>query len=930
MSSSDDDTATRPTRPGMSLPGHTSADTVVEGAINRTELERGQAIGRYTVLGVLGRGGMGVIYRAYDPELNRNVALKLLRVRRATPETAERARARMLREAQALARLSHPNVIAVYDAGTFADDVFITMELVEGESLGDWMERQSRTRDEILAVFIAAGHGLAAAHAAGLVHRDFKPSNVIVGHDGRVRVLDFGLAKAAGSDGDEPTPESEDSPQPRYPGALDSPLTQQGHIVGTPKYMAPEQLRGRRVDARSDQFGFCVALYHALTGGVPFQAQNLVELLEVMAAGAIREPAAERKLPAWLRRLLHRGLSYHPRDRYGSMDELLAELGRSRVTRRQLLTYAGGGVLAMAAVVFALLRPSAGAARCPAPESHLTAVWNPSVRERVHAEFVRTRRPHAAQTAARVISIIDDYAARWRQMRHQACVDTRERRARSAQLLDLRVSCLERRADQLAAMVALFGDAPSARLVDRAVTAAGKLAVLEDCEADAVLLSRVRPPEDAGTREMVAGLRKQLDAAQAAHRAGDYVRARALIAQLLPGAIATGYLPLVAEVRLLEGTVLDDVDARAAARTALEQAIRLASRSNHDQVEAQAWLQLLWLVGYRSGKYQDAERLRLAAEAAVARAGDKPRVRAQLLNNIAAVLYARGDYEGAGRHFAQALAIHERQSGRRADLVASILANLGMIRYRRGDYAAAADYHRRALASRRSNLGSEHPLVASSLNNLGIVAERQGNLAAARAHYTEALAIRERLLGKNHPKLAGLINNLGNVFFREGKLDRAAAHLRRALALKETQGRDHQRLTSTLDNLAQVQMKRGEHTAALALLERSLAIATARLPADHPDIAYTLTALGECQRVLGRHAAAVAALERALRLRQATTVPEVDLATTQFELARALWAKRAGRARALELAKAARQQFARAGARGREQLAQVQRWLSGR
>jgi len=925
--SHDDDSKTRPTRPAVGPTGE-GADTVVEAGIDREPLERGASIGRYTVLGVLGRGGMGVIYRAYDPELNRNVALKLLRVRKASAETAERARARMLREAQALARLSHPNVIAVYDAGTYEDDVFITMELVEGESLSAWLKKESRSREQLLDVFIAAGRGLAAAHDAGLVHRDFKPSNVMVGADGRVRVLDFGLAKAADNDSDV-RPTEEDPPRPRHPVSLDSPLTMKGHIVGTPKYMAPEQLRGRQVDPRSDQFGFCVALFVALTGKFPFPRDDLVGLLEAMYDGRIREDTGERKLPAWLKRALHRGLAYDPDDRFASMRDLLHELGRDRLKRRHLAMYVGLAVIALAVTMLALGGGQRRSSVCPAKKIYLTKVWNRGFAGEIRAAFRKTGRPHAETTASHVSTMLESYAERWRTMRHAACIDTRERRARSPQLFDRGVRCLDRRRDQLAALTRLFRDAPTAAVVDRAVSAVGQLGMISDCGVDALLANRVKPPRDRATRSAVEGLRRRLDATRLAYRAGRLRQARREVKQVVADAEATGYEPVVAETLLLRAQVGDSVEDLKGAEAALRRAIRLAAAHRYDRVEAQAWVQLLWLVGYRMADHQRAKAIALAAQSAVARAGGDPVLRGQLLNNLGSVSYSRGDYDAAEKAFRKALELRIASRGKDHPDVASVLVNLGLVYYKRGEYAKALEYHRRAYRIRARVLGKTHPLAANSLNNLGIVEERQGRQADARRHYLAALKVRERLLGPDNPKLAAVLNNLGNIAFKQADYELANKYFHRALVLKEkAYGPNHLRLTTTLDNLAEVHMKRGDPRGALVLLQRSLAISTAALPANHPDLAYTLTNLGSCYRELGKPARAIRALERALKLRRSEKLPAVLLAQTRFELARALWSRAAQRPRARKLGAGARVGFEKAGKPGAKQAVAVKQWLA--
>ena len=230
-------------------------------------LAKGETVDRFCILGPLGRGGMGRVYRAHDPRLGREVALKLLRY----PADAH-AQALLRREAQAMASLSHPNVVAIYDVGWATlvpggSTLFIAMELVEGETVKQWLRGQTRRFREIMAVFLEAGRGLVAAHRTGLIHRDFKPSNVVVGHDGRVRVLDFGIARAF----DRPIGPGE----PSACVELDHELSQNGMIVGTPAYMAPEQYRGQKVDERCDQYAFCVALWEAAYGCRPFVAQDL-------------------------------------------------------------------------------------------------------------------------------------------------------------------------------------------------------------------------------------------------------------------------------------------------------------------------------------------------------------------------------------------------------------------------------------------------------------------------------------------------------------------------------------------------------------------------------------------------------------------------------------------------------------------------------
>jgi len=288
-------------------------------------------LGRYVVTEKLGGGGMGVVYAAHDPELNRKIAIKLMPPVLSDSMSASEGRARLLREAQAMARLSHPNVIVIYDVGTFDEEVFIAMEHVEGSTLAEWMSQRKRPWREIASTFVQAGRGLAAAHAAGIVHRDFKPDNVLVDNDGRARVLDFGLARAAhaaaGTNG-EAAASTAAKAVSAGAGMLGNAVTEPGKLMGTPAYMAPEQLKGQQGDAWSDQFSFCVALYQALYGERPFVGETVAALLEQMEQKNIGQAPSAVRVPARIRKALLRGLSWEREARYESMDRLLHELTR--------------------------------------------------------------------------------------------------------------------------------------------------------------------------------------------------------------------------------------------------------------------------------------------------------------------------------------------------------------------------------------------------------------------------------------------------------------------------------------------------------------------------------------------------------------------------------------------------------------------------
>jgi eukaryotic-like serine/threonine-protein kinase len=315
-------------------------------------LDTGARLGRYLIIERVGSGAMGVVYGAYDPELDRKIALKLLKGSEVGREDA--GRARLLREAKAMARLAHPNVIAVHDVGIFDGQVFLAMEFLGGGTLKSWLGARPRHWREVRDAFVSAARGLAAAHAAGLVHRDFKPENVLLDRDGRPRVVDFGLAREAAAGAQEGTDAVGFAATAESSGNHLETLTRTGTIMGTPAYMAPEQIVGDATDERTDQFSFCVALYEALYGERPFHGESLLQLLHNVSEGDLEPVPENRAVPAWIRRAVLRGLKADPAQRWPSMAPLIAALEDDPAARHRRRLLAGAAfalVLASAVVV---------------------------------------------------------------------------------------------------------------------------------------------------------------------------------------------------------------------------------------------------------------------------------------------------------------------------------------------------------------------------------------------------------------------------------------------------------------------------------------------------------------------------------------------------------------------------------------------------
>jgi hypothetical protein len=301
----------------------------VVSATPQDQLEPGQLVSRYQIVRPIGAGGAGIVYEAFDPQLGRRIALKMVRPR--PGEAATMGAGRLLREARAMARLSHPHVVHVHDAGVFAGQVFVAMEHVDGGTMATWLAQASRSWRDIVQCFLEAGQGLAAAHAAGLIHRDFKPENVLIGNDGRARVTDFGLARAIDLDSAVPAHGAPMSPSSWRGSKELLTLTEAGALAGTPAYMAPEQFQHGRPDERTDQYNFCASLYAALygqwpCGGSSGQMMTLPELARRVITGEIETPPDSLGVPAAVFAVVRRGLSLSPLDRFGSIAELLAQL----------------------------------------------------------------------------------------------------------------------------------------------------------------------------------------------------------------------------------------------------------------------------------------------------------------------------------------------------------------------------------------------------------------------------------------------------------------------------------------------------------------------------------------------------------------------------------------------------------------------------
>ena len=812
-------------------------------------------VGRFTVIDRLGAGGMGVVYAAYDELLDRKVALKLLH----PAGLARGGDERLLREAQAMARLSHPNIVSVFEVASHGAQMVIAMEFVRGQSLDAWLAAEARDWRAVLPVLLAAGRGLAAAHRAGIVHRDYKPHNTLVGVDGGVKVADFGLARA--STATEPAPVSEVSSGRRM---LDMALTRDGAVVGTPAYMAPEQHAGQPCDERSDQFSFCVTAYQALYGSLPFPTSSLEALLVAIAASTCRPAPVGSPVPTWLRRAVLRGLAPDPAMRWPSMEALLDALARDpAVTRRRRVRTGLLGVgVGLLGLLGGWIASVYGPAVCPEGVAELRGVWDDERRRTVEAALLATRLPFAATTWAHLEQDLEGYATAWTDMLGDACESHRAGRQSDTQY-DLRMRCLEQRRTSLATLIEVLAHTDASSL-PAAALAGGALPPVATCgDLDALLTDPLRPPDDPATAPTVARVQAGLAQVRALEGTGLFARALAAADALAADAEATGHLPFVAELALYRGRSLL-AGPPEAADEALTAAFRAGLRSGHDDVAIEALARRIFVRGYRFGRREDALRDQETVLALLDRVEDDGRLRGEYLNNMGAVHLGLGEWAQAEGLFVAALAAKVAAFGPDAGELVYTQANLGTLRNDLSRTGAALAALRAALAVGDRAFGATHPTVLLVRANLGMAYLKHGRPRDAE----EALvAVREGAAARpdpDHVSLAFVEQQLGWLAVERRRPAAAVDHLLAAEARLQAAGGDPVASANIHVLLARCDALRGDREGALRHYHVARAALEGSVPRTHARWMELEGDLADIEASFGRHEQ-VLALARATR-----------------------------------------------------------------
>jgi len=917
--------------------------TVVGDEIPASELQnagliaRGRKIGRYVVVDKLGSGAMGTVYRAYDPELDRGIALKLVEIRTAQHSTPAEIRARIMREAQAIARVQHPNVVQVFDVGEIEHAVWVAMEFVDGLTLRNWLEDKTRSFAEILHTFVCAGEGLAAAHRADIVHRDFKPDNVMIGHDGRVRVLDFGLARAVSGPTTREGPSialeelqelEELQSVSREAAALEASLTAHGVVMGTPAYMAPEQHVGKPTSAAADQFAFCVTLWEAVYGQRPFRGDTHAAIAFAATRGKVAPPPSDRGVPKWLHTLLLRGLAPRPDERFADMKAVVAALETDPARRRRRIAIVTG--IAALGVVAAVARTTADPVEpCTSAAEHFDRVWDDARRTTVREAFVATGLGFANDAYDSATAVLDDWRERWISTHSEACRATHVHREQSAERLDLRMACLQHHLTEFEALVGVLETA-TAEVVTGAVDATGRLPSLLTCDDIDYLTARVPPPADPERAEQLDTLRAALATVTARVNAGAFTDRLAELDALETEVLALDYPPLSAHFFRLRGLVQTAVGDPIAGRTAWERSFALWLRSGDTREAALAATKLVHIIGHKLSKREDATRWIPIAQELAQGTGDPDTVLASLWSAEATMLSMHGDWTGSIELEKKVIAFWEKRDNSRPSLAVAY-GNHGNAEMMRGNLDVAAQLLRKALTLTQATYGARHPEVGATRAQLARVLSTARRFDEARPMFEEAIEILVEAEGEGSTRVASAMDGFGRVLRQQGELDAAVAMHRKALAAWRTAvGEDHPDVGVSLMHIGYTLAAKEDWAEAGKVFDEAEAVLRRGIGDDHPQLIYVANSRAAMLLELGRPADAIPIVERALTLDAVEQVDPTLVAETQFILAQALWHAERDRPRAMDLANKARDAYAAGSEMWAAELEEIETWLAAR
>jgi eukaryotic-like serine/threonine-protein kinase len=849
--------------------GDPSSGPDVRASRTPEPLAPGQRVGRYEIVELVGSGGAGKVYRALDPQLDRFVALKLLHTDPLAGLVPAERQARLLREARTLARLSHPNVVAAFDVGVHDGALFVAMEFIDRVSMRDWLA-EPRSLSEIVRVLVAAGSGLAAAHAADVCHRDFKPANVMISSDGRVRVVDFGLARVShvpahtrdtvdlrsGTAGLEITASARAMGDTERLPLEGLSLATATAFAGTPGFMAPEQLSGQEADARSDQFSYAVTAFLALTGVMPYSPSA-----QTGAGAHLAWPRApwHPKVGKRIRRVIERGLAADPSQRYPSLAAMVSALERAATARIHR-----GWTMALAATAATLTLAMAVArqqeeTRCDFDESALAGVWDAERRSAVERAFQATGRSNQADAFLRVSGRLDVFRDEWPRHRRQACEAIHQKGAPSERILALQTACLD---EALAGAKALV-DALSALKATDVDRVAGAIPPSPGVCSNTSALSEASEPASPELQAEIAEVDRQIAGITALIKAGFRDASAEAGRLLLERARATGHAATIAKATFMAARAnlmaAGTSQERTAAEELVKEGMRLAADSGQDRLLARMSTFHFYNLSYTQVRIEESQAMLPMVEALVSRVGHPTEPHLELL-------MGRSRIEIEHRRFSEALATLEEV--RR--LAPSAEDNVKVFGFQAG--------HDRAQ-----------------------IHIELGQFQAAVQAAQECVDGNREYFGPRHPRMLFALADLANAQSKAGLRDSFQETIAEARRIAATLPADEPRLKSVARAEGVGWEYLGECERALRPLNDALRLFTAAHGAEHPLTTGVLAHVGTCLAETGHIAEAVAAREQVLSNDRVNGAAPILVGEVAFDLAKLLWLDPKQRPRALAL-----------------------------
>lgn len=761
---------------------------------------------RYHILGDLGFGAMGDVRLAYDPMLERKVALKTLRPtwqRKSGEPVATRLahiERRLKREARSLAHLDHPHIVDVYDVGVHDGSLYIAMDFIRGQTLRAWSEfaTESKPWREISTIMLEVGRALAAAHDKGVIHRDFKPDNVMVDRTGSAQVIDFGIAL----DASDPCPELDEARSFEKSAEFDTAetecdtrLTGHGNVVGTPAYMAPEQREHQNYDGRVDQFAFCVTFFELLYGQRPFEGTTTAEELEAMARPPRVPPERQKSVPRWLHRILLRGLRYCPTQRHASMHALCdaIEAGWSEHDERKARQWRWALVLTCFAGLAWSWMAWGGliehARICGDGASHWRGTWNDDVAAQTKGAFLGTGLNYAEETWGLLQPLVDERIDDWMDAYTEVCEATKVHGTASDEDLDVRMECLRVEKARLVTLIGAFVDA-DARVVEGALRAAGRVDPGGSCLDASRLRDEVPWPTNSSDRAVAAALRVRMAEIESTMQAGRYASAERLIQRIETKIQALKFDPIRAELALhkYDLDVLTGNSEHLAQN--LRHAIELGQKSGHRRLVAKASTSMIFAMAYLLGNKESATSYKKAAEAAINSLEGDPRQLEATLSRYSAILVGvSGNFTSARQLFAESVDQYAESVGRKDIRYLLAVADLGTINGYLHAHDRSLHYARKALTIANNTLGKNHPRTADMNAALGVRLIQRGDVELGQRHIDRGFEICKRAANSPFQACAAYTNLAAIVARQRGRYNLANRSFARLEALERNSHR---------------------------------------------------------------------------------------------------------------------------------------------